>query len=326
MKTIPIFLCVTGIALFSIFPGCTPSEELIEENDYLYYVIDSLKLQNEQCSKLVQEWRVMAKESEADYKRAEAERKELAARIQNLKAPTAPEPHAKFQPPDVSVADLAKSPPPPGEVQPAEKVPQDKWVAPDIENKPKPAPPRIETAPPPPAASRIPTAKPPQASMAFMSRYQTALTAFKNREFTYAEKLFQDLLAEEPENRLTDNCEYWLGEIQYAKGNYQGALEYFNNILRYRYTDKDDDALLMKGNCLRLMGNERGARQAWRKLISEHPDSEISRHREKETRPPDTITFRFSFYPTKKPGTRRARVFYPICWQVLTCRKFVLSR
>lgn len=279
MKAIPIFLCVTGIAVFSFFPGCTPSEELIEENDYLYYVIDSLKLQNEQCSKLVQEWRVMAKESEADYKRAEAERQELAAKIKNVKAPSAQEPTTVFQPPNVSVADVAKSPPTnENNAKPGAQPPQhNKWLAPDSENKPEQVPPpptRLETQPQPPVAPRVQTTKPPQATMAFMSRYQTALTAFKNREFSYAEKLFQSLLAEEPENSLTDNCEYWLGEIQYAKGNYQRALEYFNNILRYRYTDKDDDALLMKGNCLRLMGNEMGARQAWRQLISEHPDSE----------------------------------------------------
>ncbi|HEX9652322.1 MAG TPA: tetratricopeptide repeat protein, partial [bacterium] len=62
------------------------------------------------------------------------------------------------------------------------------------------------------------------ASTDFRGRYQNALNQFNSRNYQQALSSFNELLATDPNNSLSDNCQYWIGECYYAMGNYNQAV------------------------------------------------------------------------------------------------------
>ena len=108
----------------------------------------------------------------------------------------------------------------------------------------------------------------------FQSRYDTALNMYKQRQYQQAIGLFQDLLTVSPQNTLTDNCQYWIGECYYGLSEYEKAAMEFNKVFMYSESNKLDDAQLKLGLCYVNMGDNVQARTEFQKLVNEYPDSE----------------------------------------------------
>ncbi|MBO4300247.1 MAG: tol-pal system protein YbgF [Desulfovibrio sp.] len=89
---------------------------------------------------------------------------------------------------------------------------------------------------------------------------------------------FQSFLQSYPEGRYAANAEYWIGEGYYAQGNYKDALAQFEKVnARYPRHHKNADALLKTGMTLSKMGDKAGAAEAFRKLVSQFPQSEAAK-------------------------------------------------
>lgn len=88
---------------------------------------------------------------------------------------------------------------------------------------------------------------------------------------------FQTFLQEYPQGRFAANAEYWIGEGYYAQGKYKDALAQFEKVnSQWPRHHKNADALLKTGMTLSRMGDKEGAAQAYKKLLSQFPNSEAA--------------------------------------------------
>jgi TolA-binding protein len=120
-------------------------------------------------------------------------------------------------------------------------------------------------APPPPPE--------PEPISNMNSAYLSALAQYRQRDFAGAKEKFEALLAGGIDDKLADNCHYWIGECSYGMGKYSDAIQHFEMVRGYRHSEKKDDAQLMIGNSYSAMGNKSAARDAYNKLISSYPAS-----------------------------------------------------
>ena len=84
-----------------------------------------------------------------------------------------------------------------------------------------------------------------------------------DRKAETALPLFVEFLKTYPNDELTDNASYWIGECYYLMSDYQKALDQFRGVTE-RFPDKDKapDALLKMGYCYEKIGDAAGAREA----------------------------------------------------------------
>jgi len=108
----------------------------------------------------------------------------------------------------------------------------------------------------------------------FAADYENALEKIYAREHDSAIAIFLNLLQSHPNHHLSSNCQYWIGEAYFAKGELKAAIDAFEQVLVYAESPKMDDALLMLGKCYFKMGDYANAKKLFRQLIDQHPESE----------------------------------------------------
>ncbi len=120
----------------------------------------------------------------------------------------------------------------------------------------------------------IPSGRTSEASAGFKSRYQSALNEFNARNYQQALNIFNELILSDPNNLLSDNCQYWIGECYYGMVNYNQAITEFEKVFSFPNSNKSDDAQLKLGLCYLKLGDKQQARAEFDRLISNYPDSE----------------------------------------------------
>jgi len=120
-----------------------------------------------------------------------------------------------------------------------------------------------------------PKPAPQQRPVQDLSRlYEQALNAYYDRQYVDAQDMFERVLAVAPGGEWADNAQYWLGECEFGKKNYQAALDAFHRVFQYGKTEKDDDAQLMLGQCYFYLGNLDNALVEFNRLKIDYPKSE----------------------------------------------------
>jgi len=104
--------------------------------------------------------------------------------------------------------------------------------------------------------------------------YNEALQTYYTRDFDTAIQQFNMLLETSPMHKLASNCQYWIGECYFGKGDYVAASQAFEQVLTYEKSHKKDDALLMLGRCYIKTGDKQLAAQMFDQLMNSFPDSE----------------------------------------------------
>lgn len=108
--------------------------------------------------------------------------------------------------------------------------------------------------------------------------YQHAFTALRNGDFAAASRLFNAFISKYPNNDLTPNAYYWLGESYYGTQNYQVAEQTFQNLLRRFPNDaKAPGALLKVGYCQYELKQWDKARATLNQVRQQYPDSQEAR-------------------------------------------------
>lgn len=194
--------------------------------------------------------------------------------------------------PAVPQSDLALPPEVPGLVPPlpGEAAPSAKNGATQNAAKAKPAA-KATASPAPaapalaPAAAAAPVATPAAAQSASLPKsgkgeeaaYKAALQPAMSGRPAESIGRFQAFLQEYPHGRFAANAEYWIGEGLYAQGKYGEALAQFQKVnSQWSSHHKNADALLKTGMTLSRMGDKEGAAQAYKKLLSQFPNSEAA--------------------------------------------------
>ncbi len=133
----------------------------------------------------------------------------------------------------------------------------------------------LKAAPPaaaaPVAAAAAAPAMSAEKSSASMSSYEDALKAFNSRRYDEALKMLQAMLTTGVPEDLADNCTYWMGESYYAKKKYKDAAAHFEDVMKFKNSEKKGDAEFMLAQSYERLGNKVKAKEAYEKVVKDFP-------------------------------------------------------
>jgi tol-pal system protein YbgF len=144
---------------------------------------------------------------------------------------------------------------------------------------------KSDTGTKPVEGSRKPVKAPPRkppASEVEAQFYKKAFDLYYARDYSKAVAKFDELLAKFPASTYADNCHYWIGECQFAQGNFAKALTAFRKVFTFPETEKADDAQLKMGYCFLRLGDKKQAAEEFKKVVSLYPDSEYTERAKEE--------------------------------------------
>lgn len=121
----------------------------------------------------------------------------------------------------------------------------------------------VSTAALPPAAE--PAGDPKQA-------YETAYGYLLQRDYGSAEAAFNDFLKKYPNDSLSGNAQYWLGETYFVRGQYKAAASAFlKGYQTYSQSGKAADSLLKLAMALDRLGQKDAACSSFSELSAKFP-------------------------------------------------------
>ncbi len=96
----------------------------------------------------------------------------------------------------------------------------------------------------------------------------------EEKDFDKGLAVLREFLSHYPDHKLSDNAQYWIGEVYYARGDWEGAIVEFNKVIKnYPEGDKVPAALLKQAYSFEKLGAVKEARILLKKIIEDHPDS-----------------------------------------------------
>ncbi len=124
-----------------------------------------------------------------------------------------------------------------------------------------------------PGAQGVP---PPQGTSA-EGLYENAMRDKDSGNYDVAEQEFSDYLRYFGTTDAAPNAQYYIGEIEYNRKDYEGALKAFDLVLeKYPENNKTLDATYMKGMTLVRMGQRTKGAAEFREVIRRQPRSELA--------------------------------------------------
>ena len=113
----------------------------------------------------------------------------------------------------------------------------------------------------------------------YSKRYSNALNSFFNGEsIQNSLEEFKKLISINSTHSLSDNCQYWIGEIYYKEKLFQESISEFNKVFDFKDSNKFDDAQYKIILCYINLGDNDLAVKNLNKLKAEFP---MSQHIEK---------------------------------------------
>ncbi|MBF0097472.1 MAG: tol-pal system protein YbgF [Magnetococcales bacterium] len=136
--------------------------------------------------------------------------------------------------------------------------------------------------PPPPSAS---AGQPQQVAMASkpgtvvasgppQAMYDAAYQLMRSSQFNASREGFEKFLEKYPDDTLSDNAQYWIGELYLVQKQHREALMAFGKVLtKWPTSSKVPPSLLKIGYAFDELGDYANARASLNKLINDYPDS-----------------------------------------------------
>ena len=129
-----------------------------------------------------------------------------------------------------------------------------------------------------PAGSVPPSGPVPPAGMSADRSYTDAVRDLQTGKTELARSEFQQFLTYYPNTELAAKAQYYLGEIDYNKGDYTSAVKNFDIVLeRYPDNPKTADAHYMKAMALLKSNRRSNAVQEFRVLVTNYPRTDQAR-------------------------------------------------
>ncbi|OSM01748.1 tol-pal system protein YbgF [Magnetofaba australis] len=130
-----------------------------------------------------------------------------------------------------------------------------------------PAP--AQTAQQAPQAQQAPMTKPATAKEA----YDKAFLFLQAGQYDQALNHFKQFLVWFPDSDLSDNAQYWIGEMYYVQQDYENALVAFNEVYsKWTSSDKVPGSLLKMGKSFAAINDHASARKALQLVLQYYPD------------------------------------------------------
>lgn len=125
-------------------------------------------------------------------------------------------------------------------------------------------------------AAQAPAAKALSAAdqAVMQASYAAAFKTLRGGDYVNASRQFRAFIEKYPDQPLTANAYYWLGETYYVTTNYKVALEAFQQLLgRFPQSEKAPDAMLKVGYCQYELKQVDAARATLAAVVSKYPGS-----------------------------------------------------
>jgi tol-pal system protein YbgF len=107
--------------------------------------------------------------------------------------------------------------------------------------------------------------------------YEAALALFRGGEFDPSEAAFLSVIKRFPKTGYAPLIYFWMGNAQYATGEYKAALQNFKNLLSLDPEHlRVPEAMLSIANCLLELKDSKGAKKALEDLVKRFPKSEAA--------------------------------------------------
>jgi len=137
------------------------------------------------------------------------------------------------------------------------------------ESQKTPAAQAVTTTPAVPAAATGSTAaKAPE------DLYAAGYKSVVDKRFDEASEALAAFLAAYPDHKLASNAQYWLGEVYYAKGDYERAVLEFDKVVKnYPKAEKTAAAILKEGFSFEKLGSIKEARVLLGNVVEKYPGS-----------------------------------------------------
>ncbi len=130
---------------------------------------------------------------------------------------------------------------------------------------------RLESGPPP-------EEKPEEAIINPADLYMKGYHDTMDKNFTSAMETFREFLALFPDHELADNAQYWVGEIYYARGDWERAILEFDKVVKeYPAGEKVPDSLLKQGYSFGKLGDKKTAEILFKRIVEEFPQTETAK-------------------------------------------------
>lgn len=127
--------------------------------------------------------------------------------------------------------------------------------------------------PTPPAAQQQASAEPGDPAKEKLY-YDAAFDLIKAKDFDKASQAFSAFLNRYPNSQYAGNAQYWLGEVNLAKGDLQGAGQAFAKVSQaYPDHSKVPDSLFKLADVEKRLGNNDKARGILQQVIAQYPGS-----------------------------------------------------
>ena len=105
----------------------------------------------------------------------------------------------------------------------------------------------------------------------YKKRYDEAYTRYLDGDYNKALSMFGSLIELENINDLTDNCQYWVGEIYYATRDFRNAIDAFEKVFKYEENNKNSYAQYKLGLCYLNINDKKEAVNAFQKVVDNYP-------------------------------------------------------
>ncbi|MCL2843996.1 MAG: outer membrane protein assembly factor BamD [Chitinivibrionia bacterium] len=104
--------------------------------------------------------------------------------------------------------------------------------------------------------------------------FSRGLEAFRRRFYAEARQVLRLTIQRFPQGKFTDRANFWIAEAYFMERNYTSALTYYENVLGFSGSSKQDDAQYKIALSYRNMGELDMAFNEFRRLIHRFPASE----------------------------------------------------
>ena len=112
---------------------------------------------------------------------------------------------------------------------------------------------------------------------AAQASYDVAFKALRGGDYVQASRQFRSFIQQYPNNPLTPNAYYWLGESYYVTMNYPVALEAFQHLLsQFPQSEKAPDALLKVGYSQLELKQDAAAKSTLKAVTTKYPGSKAA--------------------------------------------------
>ncbi|MBI5493095.1 MAG: tol-pal system protein YbgF [Deltaproteobacteria bacterium] len=123
-------------------------------------------------------------------------------------------------------------------------------------------------APSEPAAARGGEKDAADPDAVYMKGYKETV----NKDYTEAAETFRGFLVSYPNHKLASNAQYWLGEIYYARGDWEMAIIEFDKVVKkYPNGEKAAASMLKEGFAFEKLGSKKEARVLLKEVMERFP-------------------------------------------------------